>query len=81
MSGAGTGPKAVPRKMRGRNRVVGGERMFWAHRRQPGNNPESHKLSGQVLLNDVPGNLSVLRIELQLIFMWSTIMREEDSQH
>ena len=48
--------------------------MFWAHRRQPGNNPESHKLSGQVLLNDVPGNLSVLRIELQLIFMWSTIM-------
>ena len=25
--------------------------MFWAHRRQPGNNPESHKLSGQVLLN------------------------------
>ncbi len=47
--------------------------MFWAHRRQPGNNPESHKLSGQVLLNDVPGNLSVLRIELQLIFMWSIV--------
>jgi hypothetical protein len=30
---------------------------FWTNGRQPGNNPESHKFSGQVLINAVIGNL------------------------